>query len=54
MFVGKIIALSILHGGTGPVFFAPVVIDYLFGGISAVRPSIEDVPDEEIQLKIKR
>ena len=33
------------------MFFAPVVVDYLFGGISAVKPVIEDVPDEELQLK---
>lgn len=48
------IALSILHGGPGPVFFAPVVVDYLFGGISAVKPSVDDVPDEDIQLKIRK
>ena len=35
----------------GPVFFAPVIVDYLFGGISAVKPSADDVPDEELQLK---
>ena len=47
LYVGRMIALSILHGGPGPVFFAPVVVDYLFGGISAVKPSVDDVPDEE-------
>ena len=48
------ITLSILHGGPGPVFFAPVIVDYLFGGISAVKPCIEDVPNEALQLKIKK
>ena len=48
------IALSILHGGPGPVFFSSVVIDYLFGGISAVKPTIEDVPEEELQSKIRK
>ena len=48
------IALSILHGGPGPVFFSPVVIDYLFGGISAVKPSFEDVLEEELQSKIRK
>ena len=38
----------------GQCFFAPVVVDYLFGGISAVRPTIADVPDEKLQLKIKQ
>ena len=36
------------------MFFAPVVVNYLFGGISAVRPTIADVPDEKLQLKIKQ
>lgn len=40
--MGKVIALSILHGGPGPVFFSSAVVDYLFSGIAAVRPSIED------------
>ena len=48
------IALSILHGGPGPVFFAPVVIDYLFGGISGAKACVEDVPDRTIQLKLKK
>ena len=46
------IALSILHGGPGPSFFAPSIVDYLFGGISSVKPSIEDVPEESLKKKI--
>ena len=38
------IALSILHGGPGPSFFAPSIVDYLFGGISSVNPSDPDFP----------
>ena len=45
LYVGKMIALSIIHGGPGPVFFSPAVVDYLFGGISSVTPRIEDIPD---------
>lgn len=52
--VGKMITLSILHGGPGPVFFAPVVIDYLFGDIAGVKACVEDVPDRVIQSKLKR
>lgn len=52
--IGRIIALSILHGGPGPTFFAPIVVDYLLGGFSAVQPCIEDVADNELQLKIKK
>ena len=36
------------------LLFAPVVVDYLFGGISAVNPTIDDVPDKELQRKIKK
>lgn len=54
LYVGRMIALSILQGGPGPVFFAPVIVDYIFGGISAVKPSVDDVPDEELQLKIRK
>ena len=54
LYIGKIIALSILHGGPGPVFFSPAIVDYLFGGMSAVMPSIDDVPDINLQLKIKK
>lgn len=39
--MGKIIALSIIHGGPGPVFLSPAVVDYLFGGISAIKAIIE-------------
>lgn len=52
--MGKIIALSILHGGPGPVFFSSAVVDYLFGGIATVRPSIEDIPDQQVQDKIRK
>lgn len=50
--IGKAITLSILHGGPGPSFFATSVVDYLFGGMSAVSPNIDDIPDDELRLKI--
>ena len=53
-YVGRMIALSILHGGPGPVFFAPIIADYLFSGICAVKPSINDVPERQLQLKIQK
>ena len=45
---------SIVHRGPGPHFFAPSVVDYLFGGLSAVKPCIEDVPDDAIREKIRK
>ena len=46
------IALSILHGGPGPIFFAPVIVDYLFGGMATVHPTVDEVPDDVIHSKI--
>lgn len=36
------------------MFFAPVVVDYIFGGVSAVNPLVDDVPDEDLQFKIRK
>lgn len=52
LYVGRMIALSVLHGGPGPVFFSPVVVDYLFGGVPLVKPKIDDVPDKTLQGKV--
>ena len=49
MFVGKVIAMSIVNGGPGPTFLSPVI-----GGVSAVKPSVEDILDHEIQTKISK
>ena len=54
MFVGKVIAMSVVNGGPGPTFLSPVIVDYLFGGVSAVKPSVEDVLDYDIQTKISK
>ena len=54
LYIGRMIALSILHGGPGPVFLSPVIVDYLFGGISAVNPCVNDVADEILQSKIRK
>ena len=47
------IALSVLHGGPGPTFFGESAIDYLLGGIASVKPNVSDIPDAEVQSKIK-
>ena len=53
--MGQIIALSIfIWWAGGCVFFAQVVVDCLFGGISTVNPLVEDVPDEDLQWKIRK
>ena len=33
-------------------FFAPCVTDYLFEGISGVKPCVQDVPERDVQSKV--
>jgi len=42
MIVGKIIALSVIHGGPGPVFLAESVVNYIFRGGNPFNVHIED------------
>ena len=51
--IGKMIALTVVHGGPGPAFFGQAVVDYLIGGISSVKANVSDIPDVEMQSKIK-
>ena len=52
--IGKMIALSIIHGGPAPTFFADPVIDYLFGEKRLFKASYEDIPDLEIRQKVEK
>ena len=52
--IGKMIALSIIHGGPAPTFFADPVTDYLFGEKRQFKASCEDIPDLDIQEKVKK
>ena len=38
--IGKMITLSIVHGGPGPSFFAESVVDYIFNGLGSVSASV--------------
>lgn len=50
--IGVIIVLSLTQGGPAPAFFAPSVVDYLFGGCGSVRACINDIPDHDVQEKL--
>jgi len=52
--VGKIIALSVIHGGPGPAFLADSVVNYIFRGGKLFHVYIEDVPDEFVQAILKK
>ena len=50
--LGVIIVLSLTQGGPAPIFFAPSIVDYLFGGCGNIRASIGDIPDCDVQDKL--
>ena len=43
--VGKIVALSLVHGGPAPSFFTKAAVDYLLHGLSGVVATPKDVTD---------
>ena len=45
--VGKVLALSLMHGGSAPHFLARTVVDYIFYGMADANPF--DVPDKSIR-----
>ena len=45
--VGKVLALSLMHGGPAPRFFARTVVDYIFNGMADASPF--DVPDQAVR-----
>ena len=52
--VGKMIALSVIHGGPAPTFFADPVIDYLFGEKRQFKAVCGDIPDLEDREKVEK
>ena len=49
---GSLLAMAQLEGCAGPRCFMPSVVARLFNG-SAIQPSLEDIPDLEMQMKLK-
>jgi len=50
---GEMIAISLIHGGPAPAFFAPAVADYILHGINKVKAMVNEVPDLEVRDKLK-
>ncbi|XP_039626134.1 G2/M phase-specific E3 ubiquitin-protein ligase-like [Polypterus senegalus] len=46
--IGRVIAVSLVHGGPAPHFFSRHFVEYICGKTD-VSPSIEDVTDPDIQ-----
>lgn len=47
--VGRMVAVSIVHGGPGPRCFSPSFYQYLVGKVKTIEAPIEDIPDTEVR-----
>ena len=47
--VGRMIAVSIVHGGPGPRCLSPNLFQYLTGKVKSIEVPIEEIPDEEVR-----
>lgn len=52
-YVGQMIAVSIVHGGPSPAFFAPSLVDYIFHGMRKVKATAIEVPSPDIRNKLE-
>ena len=52
-YVSQSFGLSLIHGGPGLQCLAPTVAHYLLGD-ATFCPSLEDIPDANMQQKIRR
>ncbi|XP_017938370.1 G2/M phase-specific E3 ubiquitin-protein ligase isoform X2 [Manacus vitellinus] len=50
---GKMIAVSLVHGGPSPGFFSKTLFDCLVYGPENVKPALEDVADVDVAQTIK-
>uniref|UniRef100_A0A8D0CC70 G2/M-phase specific E3 ubiquitin protein ligase n=2 Tax=Salvator merianae TaxID=96440 RepID=A0A8D0CC70_SALMN len=51
---GKMIAVSLVHGGPAPGFFSKTLFNWLVYGTEFVKPTIEDVADTELLQSIEK
>lgn len=51
---GKMIAVSLVHGGPSPSFFSKTLFDCLVYGTENVKPTIEDVADVTVLQTIEK
>lgn len=47
--IGRMIAVSIVHGGPGPRCVSPKLFLYLTGQVKAIEAPIEDIPHDEVK-----
>uniref|UniRef100_A0A8C3UNL6 G2/M-phase specific E3 ubiquitin protein ligase n=1 Tax=Catharus ustulatus TaxID=91951 RepID=A0A8C3UNL6_CATUS len=51
---GKMIAVSLIHGGPSPGFFSKTLFKCLVYGPENVKPALEDVADDDVAQTIKK
>ena len=51
-YVGRMLSMSIVHGGPPPAFFAEPVSNYIVYGLEKVKVGIEDIVDETVRQKL--
>ncbi|OXB83908.1 UNVERIFIED_CONTAM: hypothetical protein H355_009392 [Colinus virginianus] len=51
---GKMIAVSLVHGGPSPGFFSKILFDCLVYGPENVKPNLDDVADADVAQTIKK
>ena len=51
---GACLALSIVNGGPAPQFFSPAVASYIAYGVTTVKATIDDIPDEGIKQQLQK
>lgn len=47
--IGKMIAVSIVHGGPGPRCLSPNFFLYLIGKVKTIEAPVEHIPDDEVK-----
>ena len=52
-YVGKMVAVSLIHGGPAPTFLAPSVVDYVIKGIQGADPEVKEVPNLQVRSKLE-
>ncbi|XP_031327706.1 G2/M phase-specific E3 ubiquitin-protein ligase-like isoform X2 [Photinus pyralis] len=51
--IGRLIVLSLIHGGPGPQFFSKTLFSMLTQGIDATEPTLDDINDRGIKTEIE-
>uniref|UniRef100_A0A1Y1L2Q7 HECT domain-containing protein n=2 Tax=Photinus pyralis TaxID=7054 RepID=A0A1Y1L2Q7_PHOPY len=50
---GRMIVLSLMHGGPGPQFLSETLFNYISNGIEATKPSVDEIMNPEIKEELE-